>query len=134
MRIKLIKNIIILFILLIGFSYNYLHTTENYNGIKFDKFNLHTKIEVDSVNNNQIVQVWYSKNELNVKIKVLEKNKPIRLAVYNILGKEVLNVYEGPHNKEDDPYIRASELPLGIYICILEVNGIRNAKKFYVSK
>ena len=105
------------------------------DGIKIDKINMNIEtVEADTNINNQILQVWYSKTELKVKIKVKDKNKTISIVVYNMLGKEVLRVYDGVHTRDEDDYYINYNLPNGIYICVLQGDNFRDAEKFIISR
>lgn len=106
----------------------------NENGTEIANILIKRIVEVDSNSNNRILQVWTTANELNVKVQVSDKKKQINITVYNMLGKEVIKVYEGYHYRDEDAYTSNINLPNGIYICVLRGNGFKNAEKFIVSK
>ncbi|HRP01821.1 MAG TPA: T9SS type A sorting domain-containing protein [Candidatus Kapabacteria bacterium] len=103
-------------------------------GTEFDKISISSSVEADTNTSNKIVQVWTGKDDLNVKIKVSDKSKQINITVYNMLGKEIIKVYEGVHNRDDEAYTVNVSLPNGIYICVLRGDTFRSAEKFIVSR
>lgn len=103
-------------------------------GIDFDNFNKSIEVEADTSINNRILQVWSTSTELNVKIQVSDKNKTINITVYNMLGKEIVKVYDGQHVREKDPYTVSINIPNGIYICVLTGDGFKHAEKFIISR
>lgn len=102
-------------------------------GTDFDVFK-NVKVEADTTVNNKILQVWATSTDLNVKIQVTDKNKQINITVYNMLGKEIVKVYDGIHTRDTDPYTVNFFIPNGIYICVLRGDGFRNAEKFIISR
>jgi len=103
-------------------------------GIEFDKFIAKKLVEADTSISNKILQVWATSTDLNVKVQVSDKNKQINITVYNMLGKEIVKVFEGLHVRESDPYIVNINMPNGIYICVLRGDGFRHAEKFIISR
>lgn len=71
-----------------------------------------------------------------VKIELRDYNSEIAIAVYNLIGKKVLDVYKGqPKNSPDYPYeIQSWRLPSGVYICSLITKESRKTVKFVISK
>lgn len=63
-------------------------------------------------------------------------NSPIKIAVYNMLGKKVLDIYDGYPNSEPDYYydIPTDDLPDGIYLCVVQGRGFQLPEKFTVSR
>lgn len=131
---KLIKYIIILNILFSLYLFSKTSDRIYGYGTDFDNFSLINKVEADTNISNRILQVWTSANDLNVKIQVSDKNKVINITVYNMLGKEIIKVYEGLHVRESDPYTVNKNIPNGIYICVLRGDGFRHAEKFIISR
>jgi len=126
-------KLLFIFILLISFYQNINSEIQLQinSGTKIDKLNIVTS---DSLATNQIENIWYSNTEIFIKVKVIDKNKNINLTIYNMLGKEVLKVYEGPHTRGDDPYIVRYNLPNGIYICVLLGENFKVAYKFILTR
>lgn len=123
----------ILFLLLLLGSYIISKSKDYRYGIDFD-YNHRIEVEADTSINNRILQVWSTSTELNVKIQVSDKNKTINITVYNMLGKEIVKVFDGPHVRENDPYTVNINMPNGIYICVLTGDGFKHAEKFIISR
>ncbi len=94
------------------------------------------EIEADtSLTSNQITRIWYSSYELNVQIYQVEKQQEISITVYNMLGKEVLDVFKGTtSSRQEETYSVTFNLPNGIYICIMQGKGFRDSEKFIISR
>lgn len=130
---KVLKHI--LFFILIFFATLIAHS-KDYSvccGTEFDILKK-DKVEADTSVTNKILQVWATSTDLNVKVQVSDKNKQINITVYNMLGKEIVKVYDGLHARESDPYTVSFYIPNGIYICVLRGDGFRHAEKFIISR
>jgi len=79
-------------------------------------------------------------NEINdqfvVKIELINYDQEVNLIVYNMLGKQVLDIFHGyPHKDPDYPYsFRSSILPNGIYFVVFQGRNFRKARKFIVAR
>lgn len=114
-----------------------LQPSKKIDGIIIDNFNKlvsDKKVETDTTVTNKILRVWYTSTDLNIKIQVIDKNKNITIKVYNMLGKEILKVYEGTHINDEFTYSSQNNLPNGIYICVLQGDNFRNAEKIIISR
>lgn len=59
----------------------------------------------------------------------------IEIGIYNMLGKKMADVYTGPASRGEHEYTTPiSELPEGVYVCILQGGNFRRAAKFYLSR
>ncbi len=69
-------------------------------------------------------------------LEIEDCNSQIKIVVYNMLGKKVLDVYDGYPNNEPDYYydIPTGELPDGIYLCVVQGKGFQLPEKFIVSR
>ncbi|MBN1999651.1 T9SS type A sorting domain-containing protein [candidate division KSB1 bacterium] len=65
----------------------------------------------------------------------MEKSSRVEVSVYNVLGEKVAQLVktrQGPG--EHDVLFDAGSLPSGVYICRLEVDGVRQVKKMLVRR
>lgn len=109
---------------------------KNLNGTDFEIF-LHKqrKVELDTVSGTQIERIWYSQTELNVEINQAGKQQEISITVYNMLGKEVLDVYKGTSSSsQKEIFSKPFNLPNGIYICVLQGKNFKDSEKFIISR
>jgi len=112
------------------------------NGTIFDATNLEQELffikqNADTVVGvNKITKVWSDGANINVALLISKsETAPIKLSLFNLLGKEVKVMYEGFRKEEDYIYsANINELPNGVYICVLTSNNYRDAKKFVISK
>lgn len=85
----------------------------------------------------RIVSLRPCNNEHCLYLELKDYSRPISISVFNLLGKKVLDVYEGiPKFKNaDSPYeIESFQLPNGIYICVVQGENFKLNGKFYVSR
>lgn len=75
------------------------------------------------------------KERMTAIIELDDYNNEMGLVVYNMLGKEVLEIYRGYPKKGDEKFeFSTVTLPNGIYLCVLYFKGIRKAEKFIISR
>lgn len=108
----------------------------NYNGTDFVTLSSKlSKVEQDTITSNRITKVWYTSTELNVEIYQVLKQQEINITVYNMLGKEVLEVFSGTSSSRvEEVYSITFNLPNGIYICVLQGKSFRDSEKFIISR
>lgn len=93
------------------------------------------KTENDTLKENKIVNIYSNKDLFYVELDLSDKESHIVLAAYNIIGKPVKEIHNGKPLPEGTKYeFRATDLPNGIYLCILEGRNYRSVKKFIVSR
>lgn len=83
---------------------------------------------------NRIDKIWRSGDILNVQVVLEEKDVNLTLKVYNMLGKEVAEIHNGPARSDGKYTYRDTPLPNGIYICTLTGPRFRDTEKFIVSR
>lgn len=94
-----------------------------------------SKTEDESPKENKIDKLWMNgEDKFIVKIDLIDKESEIRLSVFNILGKEVFEIHNGKPNSFNEYEFLSSNLPNGIYLCILNGRNFRDAEKFIVSR
>jgi len=91
--------------------------------------------EADSTAKNEIVSL-YSSDQINFRVDIAlsEYNVQIKLLIFNMLGNLVEEVFVGVATKGVDYPFIASNLPNGLYLCILEGPNFRDAEKFTISR
>jgi len=102
---------------------------------------LNSKVESDTSKSlNKITRVWSNgEDRFVVRVELASGyNGDIQLSVFNILGKEVIEIHKGqvssnPTNSYEYEFL-SSNLPNGIYLCILNGRNFRDAEKFIVSR
>ncbi|PKL86758.1 MAG: hypothetical protein CVV22_01305 [Ignavibacteriae bacterium HGW-Ignavibacteriae-1] len=93
-------------------------------------------VENDTVTTNSIVNIWNSNDAYNVKVALKDKDSEIDIAIYNMLGKEVLKVVQkGIQTTDEAIYeFNVSKLPNGVYLCVLIGRNFRDVEKFIISR
>jgi hypothetical protein len=89
----------------------------------------------DSSTKNEIVSL-YSQSQIQffVKIELAKYNVEIKLLIFNMLGNLVKEAFVGIATKGVEYDFDASNLPNGLYLCILEGPNFRDAEKFTISR
>lgn len=91
--------------------------------------------EADTARASRIVFVRATSDVFNARIELIQDESTLDLGIYNMLGKKVMDVYRGSERKGEHDYsLSISELPEGVYICILQGSNYRRAEKFYISR
>jgi hypothetical protein len=118
-------------------SSNYLSDFSEYNtyGTDFVTSNKNIVVSNDTITSNRITKVWYSATEINVEIYQILKQQEITITVYNMLGKELLEIFRGTSSsRAEEVYSVTFNLPNGIYICVLQGKTFRDSEKFIISR
>lgn len=99
-----------------------------------------TKNKVNGANDtaktdSRIVSVHATSDVITAKVDIAIEQPQVDLAIYNMLGKRMSEVYKGPASRGEHEYVSSiSDLPEGVYICILQGSNFRRAEKFYLSR
>ncbi len=138
------KNIVILFVSIATFfiphesnaNCAFQFTPTLLSGTDFVTSSLNTiGVEIDSINSNVITKVWYTSAELNVEVYQVFKQQEVTITVYNMLGKEVLELFRGTtSSSQEEIYSKSFNLPNGIYICVLQGKNFKDSEKFIISR
>lgn len=83
----------------------------------------------------RIIFVRATPDVFTVRVDVAADEPNLDLGIYNMLGKKMVDVYRGPASKGEREFTASiSDLPEGVYICILQASSTRRAEKFYLSR
>lgn len=83
----------------------------------------------------KIVFVRFTGDQFSVRVDLAEDQPMVEIAIFNMLGKRVADVYRGPmRSGESDHVIQTGNLPEGLYVCVFQSNVFRRAEKFYLSR
>ena len=113
--------------------------TTNSNGIIIDDYKYVKSgkfVEQDTSTVKNEITTIYSSDQINFKVRISlkEYNVPIKLTVFNMLGNLVKEIYNGTAVKGTEYPLDATNLPNGLYLCILEGRNFRDAEKFIISR
>jgi len=71
----------------------------------------------------------------STRVELAADENQIEVGIYNMLGKKVQDVYRGAASRGQHDYSQpVSDLPEGVYICIMQGSDFRRAEKFYLSR
>jgi len=87
---------------------------------------------------NRIVSLRDGGDIFYLYLELLDREQTITINVYNMLGKNVLDVYKGRPQPDSIPYqIIVSgppSLPNGVYLCVVTGKNFRLREKFVISR
>lgn len=84
---------------------------------------------------NRIVYARAHNDVFTVKMELLNDEAAIDVGIYNMLGKKVHDIYRGSASRGPSEYTApVSDLPEGVYICVVQGTDFRRAEKFYLSR
>jgi len=70
-----------------------------------------------------------------VYLEIENPEQKIKIIVYNLLGKKVLDIYEGKPKDPSQPYeFSVAELPKGIFLLVVVGDNFRLREKLVVTK
>ncbi len=96
-----------------------------------------SKVEQDTNRKeNRIRSIRESGDRILLYVELEDYDQRITVSVFNLLGKKVLDVFDGYPNKDPDiPYeIIKSSLPKGVYLLIVLGKNFKLRDKFIVSR
>ncbi len=93
------------------------------------------KTEADTVSNKNRIKYLVEKGGNHaLKIELENYDNDIVIEVFNLLGKQVLEVYKGQPVREMEYIIQSWKLPNGVYICTIHGKNFRLTGKFIVAR
>lgn len=94
------------------------------------------KVTSDTVRReSRILFAMVSSDVFKTKVDIGADQQNIDIGIYNMLGKRMGDVYNGPASRGEHEYtMSVSDLPEGVYICILQSGNFRRAEKFYLNR
>lgn len=95
------------------------------------------KISSDSSESVNTITVWEnSTSDVVMTLKMKEKDQKIKISVWNMLGKKVIDDYDGPFlNLEEKHIIKSSNLlTRGVYLIRVQGEKSRLDSKFVISR
>jgi len=99
---------------------------QNVEGVKQDTVDTGNKLEVRQNESGDILYVYLTLKNPEQKIQV---------GIFNMLGKQVMEIYEGDYKSFKNPYVLDSTyLPNGLFLCVAQGKNFRLAEKFIVSR
>lgn len=74
-------------------------------------------------------------DKMAIYLQVENKEQRIRIWIYNLLGKKVLEVYDGKPKDPTQPYeFSTNELPKGIFLLVVYGDNFRLREKLVITK
>lgn len=88
-----------------------------------------------ATNDSRIVSARASSDVFTAVVNLAGDQSRVEIGLYNMLGKKMADVYSGSASRGEHEYTTpVSDLPEGVYVCILQGDNFRRAAKFYLSR
>lgn len=95
-----------------------------------------SRATADSAIGSRIVGIREGGDTFRLLLDLGEDQHNISINAFNLLGKKVTEIYQGPEKagRGKDYSFNVSGLPNGIYICVVQGDNFRLAEKFIISR
>lgn len=117
------------------FAQNELKKNNKKNNGKY--YEIKTESDTSITKGNRILSIREAEkgDKMAIYIQVENMEKNISIVVYNLLGKKVLDVYEGKPKDPSQPYeFSTNELPKGIFLLVVIGENFRLRDKLVITK
>lgn len=95
-------------------------------------------IENDTaIKSNRILAIRESEkgDKIQIYTQIENKEQNIKITIYNLLGKKVMELYEGPPKDSNQPYeLTTSDFPKGIFLIVISGDNFRLREKLIISR
>ncbi|GAB1431130.1 hypothetical protein MASR2M18_19650 [Ignavibacteria bacterium] len=95
-----------------------------------------SRAAADSAVGSRIVGIREGGDTFRLLLDLGEDQHNISINAFNLLGKKVTEIYQGPEKagRGKDYTFNVGGLPNGIYICVVQGDNFRLAEKFIISR
>jgi hypothetical protein len=94
-----------------------------------------TQIADTTSSASRVISTVIANDVLTVRVELAKDQQRLDIGVFNMLGKRLTDVYIGPATKGVHEYSTpASDLPEGVFVCIVKGDDFRRAAKFYLNR
>ncbi|MBU3700254.1 MAG: T9SS type A sorting domain-containing protein [Candidatus Kapabacteria bacterium] len=83
----------------------------------------------------RIVSTRVSAEVFSARVELAGDESLVDIAIYNMLGKRVMDVFKGASARGLHEHTQSiSELPEGVYMCVMQGSNFRKAEKFFFNR
>lgn len=83
----------------------------------------------------RIISTRVSSEIFTARIEMASDEPLVDIAIFNMLGKRVMDVYKGSSSRGIHEHTQSvSDLPEGVYMCVMQGSNFRKAEKFFFSR
>ena len=83
----------------------------------------------------RIISTRVASEVFTARIELAVDEPLVDVAIFNMLGKRVMDVYKGSSARGTHEHTQSvSDLPEGVYMCVLQGTNFRKAEKFFFSR
>lgn len=89
----------------------------------------------DTVRTNRIVNTFGEGDRYTITLDLTENQDNMRISLYNLLGKKVLDIYSGDAASGRFTHtFNVSSVPKGMYLCVVRGDNFQLAEKFVITR
>ena len=83
----------------------------------------------------RIVSTRVSSEVFTTRVELASDESLVEISIFNMLGKRVMEVYKGASSRGVHEHTQSiSELPDGVYMCVMQGANFRKAEKFFFNR
>jgi hypothetical protein len=83
----------------------------------------------------RIVSARVSSEVFTTRVELASDESLVEISIFNMLGKRVMDVYKGASSRGVHEHTQSiSELPDGVYMCVMQGANFRKAEKFFFNR
>lgn len=83
----------------------------------------------------RIISTRVAAEVFTARVEMASDEPLVDIAIFNMLGKRVMDVYKGASARGIHEHTQSvSDLPEGVYMCVMQGNNFRKAEKFFFSR
>lgn len=88
-----------------------------------------------AINAPRILSTRVASEVFIARVEMASDEPLVDIAIFNMLGKRVMDVYKGTSTRGIHEHTQSvSDLPEGVYMCVMQGTNFRKAEKFFFSR
>lgn len=93
------------------------------------------RMAADTIRSNRIVSTYGDGDRYTIVLDLSESQDNMRISLYNLIGKKVLDIYTGDASSGRSTYtFNISSVPKGMYLCVIRGDNFQLAEKLVISR
>lgn len=83
----------------------------------------------------RILSTRVTSEVFSARVELASDEAMVDISIYNMLGKRVMEVFKGASSRGVHEHTQSiSELPEGVYMCVMQGSNFRKAEKFFFNR
>ncbi len=93
------------------------------------------RTHADTIRTNRIVNTYAQNDVYTINVELVENNDNLRISLFNLLGKKVLDIYSGEASAGTlKREFNVSSVPKGMYLCVVRGDRFQLTEKLVLSR